>query len=649
MTGEPIERRLAAILSADVVGYSRLMAADETGTLTRLEALRRELIDPSIAGHRGRTVKLIGDGMLVEFPSAVEAVRCAIEIQRACSERHADSSSDTKLELRIGINLGDVIVRGDNLYGDGVNVAARLESVAEPGGICISRAVRDQVRDKLVVRLDDLGEIEVKNIARPVRVFRVRTGEQPAESRPSAIKVPASEGPSIVVLPFANMSGDPEQEYFSDGITEDLITDLSKIPGLLVIARNSSFAFKGKAVDIVEICKQFRVRYALEGSVRKAGQRVRITAQLIDGATGGHLWAERYDRELTDIFAVQDEVTRQIVTALKINFDKARSAQATPAAPARIEAHDCFLRGRELMQTTNLSREGVRSAGEWFRRAVELDPTYPGGYGGLAQVYALQYQNQWGSNPADDLRQARRYVDEGLAQDPRDAYLHFQNALVSMFEKNYERWQSEVELALALNPNLALALNVRGTYTCTKASRSRACPLSNRRCGSTRPSGSITCTSSPWPISSPVSWRRRSRCFASASRSIPAPICRASIWRPRSPIWAGLTKHVRSGASSERSIRPMPRRRICAVLPYELWTSSACSTACARPACRRIRTFATQMNPPFLVCHSRASGNPSNRRHRDRNSGFRIASLAAERLRCPGSASVRNDDRCVLS
>ena len=462
MTGEHVERRLAAILSADVVGYSRLMAADETGTLTRLESLRSDLVEPLIAEHRGRTVKLIGDGMLVEFPSAVEAVQCAIEIQRASAERDAASPSGSKLELRIGINLGDVIVRGDDLYGNGVNVAARLESIADPGGICISRAVRDQVRDKLAVRLDDLGDVEVKNIARPVRVFRVRTGEPKEGARPSTAKPAVSEGPSIVVLPFTNMSGDPEQEYFSDGITEDIITDLSKIPGLLVIARNSSFSFKGKAVDIVEICRQFRVRYALEGSVRKAGQRVRITAQLIDGVTGGHLWAERYDRELTDIFEVQDDVTRQIVAALKINLDKARPAQVSPAAPARIEAHDCFLRGRELMQTTHLSKEGVRSAGEWFRRAVELDPTYPGGYGGLAQVYALQYQNQWGSDPTDDLRRARRHVDEGLAQDPCDAYLHFQNALVSMFEKNYERWQNEVEQALALNPNLALALNVRG-------------------------------------------------------------------------------------------------------------------------------------------------------------------------------------------
>lgn len=450
-------------MSIDVAGYSRQMGVDEAGTLQRLETCRRELVDPSIAAHRGRTVKLMGDGALVEFASAVDAVQCAVAIQDGAALRNAAIDADHKLEFRIGINLGDIIVRGDDLYGDGVNVAARLEAIAEPGGICLSRSVRDQVRDKLEQRLDDLGDVEVKNIARPVRVFRVRLGDMsatlPLDGKSDA---PTSEGPSIVVLPFTNMSGDPEQEYFSDGISEDIITDLSKIPGLLVIARNSSFAFKGKAVNVTDVCKQFGVNCALEGSVRKAGQRVRITAQMIDGATGGHLWAERYDRELTDIFEVQDDVTRHIVAALKINLERSRPEQAVSSSPERIEAHDCFLRGRELLLTTRLSKDGVHQASEWFRRAIEADPTYAAGYGGMGQVYALRYPNQWGNDPVDDLQQARRHTDAALARDPDDPFIHFVDAITSMFEKNYERWQSAIERALALNPNLALALNVRG-------------------------------------------------------------------------------------------------------------------------------------------------------------------------------------------
>ncbi len=467
MTDDRVERRLAAILSSDVVGYSRMMEADETGTLRRLEAHRRDLIDPTIAAHAGRIVKLMGDGALVEFASAVDAVRCAVEVQLATLTCNANVPTEQKLEFRIGINLGDIIVRGEDIYGDGVNVAARLEGLAEPGGICISRSVRDQVRDKLDCRFEDLGDVEIKNIARPVRVFRVLLRDNPALKAPAQSKstvTAASEGPSIVVLPFNNISGDPEQEYFSDGISEDIITDLSKVPGLLVIARNSAFAFKGKAINVADVCKQFRVKYALEGSVRKAGQRVRITAQLIDGASGGHLWAERYDRLLTDIFDLQDELTREIVSALKLKLGKADPARLSNAGTRSVEAHDCYLRGRECFHATNYQREGANQAAIWFRRAIELDPGYVGGYGGLTQVYLLEHQNHWGADPKEALKSARRFADEALARDQNDAFIHYVGALVAMFEKDFERWQKETDAALALNPSFALALNSRGVF-----------------------------------------------------------------------------------------------------------------------------------------------------------------------------------------
>ena len=332
------ERRLAAILSADVVGYSRLMGADESGTLARLKTHRGEIIDPKIAEHHGRIAKLMGDGVLVEFASVVDAVQCATDIQRAMADRNADVAEERRIELRIGINVGDIIVDGDDIYGDGVNVAARLEGLAEPGGVCISRSTRDQVRDKLDLALKDMGEVEVKNIARPVRVFRIHIAEQglappPDSPRTSAGRARTSDQQSIAVLPFENMSGDPEQEYFADGIAEDIITALSKVSGMFVIARNSSFTYKGQAVPVQKVSNALGVRHILEGSVRKAGNRVRITAQLVDGTSGGHLWAERYDRDLKDIFAVQDDVNQQIVSALEVELKAGEDKRLVSTKP----------------------------------------------------------------------------------------------------------------------------------------------------------------------------------------------------------------------------------------------------------------------------------------------------------------------------
>jgi TolB-like protein/class 3 adenylate cyclase len=309
-----VERRLAAILAADVAGYSRLMGADEEGTLAALKALRRELIDPKVKEHRGRIVKTTGDGLLVEFASVIDAVRCAVEIQRDMADRNADVPPERRIEFRVGINIGDIIIDEGDIYGDGVNVAARLEALAEPGAICVSRMVRDQVRDKLDFAFDDRGEQQVKNIARPVRVFLVRPGAAgPASPGPTLGKAPAPEKPSIAVLPFQNMSGDPEQEYFADGVVEDIITALSRNRAFFVISRNTTFTYKGPAVDVAKVARELGVRYALEGSVRRGGNRVRITAQLIDATTGHHLWADRYDRELADVFAVQDEIARTII------------------------------------------------------------------------------------------------------------------------------------------------------------------------------------------------------------------------------------------------------------------------------------------------------------------------------------------------
>lgn len=350
MAAERNVRRLCVILVADVAGYSRLMGADEDGTLSALTAHRRELIDPAVALHAGRIVKTTGDGLLIEFASVVDAVRCAIDIQRGMAERNCAVPQDRRLVFRIGLNLGDVIVQNDDLYGDGVNVAARLEALAEPGGICLSASAHEQVRDKIAtVRFEDLGEQRVKNIARPVRAYRVALGF----ARPLVIPVPAlPDGPTIAVLPLENLSDDPEQEHFADGLVEDLITDLSRIAGLLVIARNSTFIYKGRRVTIADVGRELGVHYVVEGSVRKLDNRVRITAQLIDAATSTHVWAERYDRDLTDIFAVQDEVAREIVGALRLRLTPEAGLKLSPeSTPTKLKllAPRPFAAGRRGM------------------------------------------------------------------------------------------------------------------------------------------------------------------------------------------------------------------------------------------------------------------------------------------------------------
>jgi adenylate cyclase len=414
MAGERVNRKLAAILAADVVGYSRLMAADEAGTLAALKRHRETIFDPAVAAHNGRVVKLIGDGAIVEFASVVDAVNCALSVQRSGAPAPDRGAAQSAIVLRIGINLGDVITDGEDIYGDGVNIAARLEPLAEPGGVCISSIVNESIGNRIDIRLQDGGEVTVKNIDRPIRIWRWQPGSPAANSRQPNAPNPAAKAAtaSIAVLPFINMSGDAEQEYFSDGISEDIITDLSKIAGLIVIARNSSFTYKGRSVDVRAIGRELGVRSVLEGSIRRAGQRVRITAQLIDAETGGHIWADRYDRDLTDIFEVQDDVTRRIVNALKVTLSPAEKARLAESEPSNIDAYDSFLRGRELMHGKEKNRATFEGAIRFLRNALTLDQNYSQAYACLAFAHIFDYQNRWSDDPDNSLKLAKQYAQQ---------------------------------------------------------------------------------------------------------------------------------------------------------------------------------------------------------------------------------------------
>lgn len=455
-------RRLAAILVADVVGYSRMMAADESGTIATLKRHREKLFNPAVTANNGRVVKLIGDGTLVEFTSVVDAVNCALAIQRDIQQQ---VNAKNTILLRIGVNLGDVIIDGDDIYGDGVNVAARLEPLAEPGGICIASIVNESIANRVSVKFVDGGEVLLKNIDRPIRIWKWQPGtaEFPKEDLKAAPAVAKPGRPSIAVLPFANMSGDPDQEYFSDGITEDIITDLSKVAGLLVIARNSSFSYKGKNVDVRTIGRDLGVRSVLEGSIRRVGNRVRITAQLIDTADGGHLWAERYDRELTDIFAVQDEVTLQIVSALRVTLSPAEKARVVEYGTSNVAAHDAFLRGRELILAPKKDRASYERAIVAFNNAIVLDPDYGAPYAGIAMAHNVDYHNHLTDECANALDFAAGFVDEAIARGPNDPFALFVAAIVATFRGKFKDAARWADAALALSPSYAPAHMARGT------------------------------------------------------------------------------------------------------------------------------------------------------------------------------------------
>jgi adenylate cyclase len=451
-----LERRLAAILAADVVGYSRLMGEDEVGTLDRLKSLRKEVVQPRIAERKGRVVKLMGDGLLAEFPTVIEAVRCAVDIQHAMADREIGVTEDSRIRLRIGVNLGDIIVEGSDIYGDGVNVAARLEGLAEPGGICISGPAFDTVEGKLDLAFEDMGAQHVKNIAKPIRAYRLAPGS--ARKVPLADfeeRLPVSDKPSIAVLPFANMSADPEQEYFADGITEDIITELSKFRTLFVIARNSSFAFKGQPLDARQISAKLGVRYVVEGSVRRAGNRVRITAQLIDAAEDQHIWAQRYDRELEDIFAVQDEVTFAIVSTIEPQLATSARKRALRKRSDNLDAWENYQRG--LWHTFQYKPEERDAALAFFHRAIELDPTFAPAYAGLG--YALYVYIILGASPdrKSDLERAFEASQTAVRLDDQDPFGWVALTRGHLLRAEHDAAISAADTAIALNPNFALA------------------------------------------------------------------------------------------------------------------------------------------------------------------------------------------------
>lgn len=454
-----VERRLTTILAADIVGYSRLMGADEVATLDEMKAHRDELIEPKLSAHHGRTIKLMGDGMLVEFASVVQAVEFAIDMQRSVRERNAAVAEDRRLVYRIGINLGDVIVDGDDIYGDGVNVAARLEALAEPGGICVRRNVRDEVRDKLAVGFDDLGEIEVKNIARPVRCFALRFdgdgGGAVRHAAPAAAAV--SEKPAIAVLPFANMSADTDQDYFADGVVDEIITGLARIRWLTVIARNSTFAYKGASPDIRQVGRDLAVRYVVEGSVRKAGNSVRITAQLADAGTGGHLWADRFTGALDDIFDLQDQVTVGVVAAIEPSVRQAEIERAKRKRPDSLDAYDLYLRA---LEQSYVYSPAARSAGlALLDKAIAIDPDYAEAHGVAA--FCLQQQYLWGGRSAADREAALCHAEAVMASRTDDATaLAFAALALSSLDARHDVALVMVERALGHNPNSATAHNV---------------------------------------------------------------------------------------------------------------------------------------------------------------------------------------------
>jgi len=500
MTTEGFRRKLTAILSADAAGYSRLMGEDEEATVRTLTAYR-EMMSTLIQKHQGRVVDSPGDNLLAEFASVVDAVRCGVETQEELRARNAELPEDRKMEFRIGINLGDVIEEGERIYGDGVNIAARVEGLAEPGGICISGTVYEHIKDKLALWEEFLGEHTVKNIKEPVRVYRVRMEPGPEAPKVSIEKTPGlrpwkwtalgavavfilvvaaaavwkfylrpaspppvvmpeevpalklPDKPSIAVLPFANISGDPEQEFFSDGITEEIITGLSKVPRLFVIARNSSFTYKGKPVMVQQVGQELGVRYVLEGSVRKAGERVRIMAQLVDATTGKHLWAEKYDRALKDIFAVQDEIMMKVIAALQVKLTEGEQALIVAGGTDNFEAYAKFLQGVEYAKRMN--KEGTLLARKIAEEAIALDPNYPRGYRLLATTHFIDVQLGISASPGQSLAKAAELYQKVIDMDPTDAVAHAFLGYVYTLMRQYEKGITEVEKAVALNPNAA--------------------------------------------------------------------------------------------------------------------------------------------------------------------------------------------------
>ena len=451
-------RRLAAILAADVVGYSGMMEVDEAGTLARLKAARRAVVDPTIADFGGRIVKTTGDGLLCEFPSAVDAVGCAVAVQEAMAEREPDG--DAGLRFRVGVNVGDIIVDGDDIMGDGVNVAARLEALAEPGGLCVSEAVNDHVRGKLEIALHDAGKTHLKNISRDVGIWRWSPEGSSTDQAPASQNPAAPDRPSLAVLPFTNMSGDPEQEYFADGMTEDVITLLSTVPDLFVIARNSTFAYKGRSPDVRRVATELGVRYVLEGSVRKAGNRIRVTAQFIDAETGAHIWADRFDRDLDDIFAVQDEVAQGIAGALQSRLLIAESAYMGRKPPEKLDAWGNVIRARILMYAYR--RQDIDAADPFARRALAIQPDYAPAHAVLSQILAWRSYNGWADDWLEEARTAMEHAKQALVREGNNPAVLMDVAHAYAWIGLFLKAAPIAERAVELNPNAALSCAVCG-------------------------------------------------------------------------------------------------------------------------------------------------------------------------------------------
>src|SRR5712691_3744711 len=453
-----VERKLMAILAADVAGYSKLMGADEEGTLARLKAHRHRLVDPKITKHRGRIIKTTGDGLLAEFPSAVDAVRCAVEVQRGMIAGNVDVPPKKKFRFRVGINVGDIMLHGGDIFGDGVNVAARLENLAEPGGICVSGRVQEDVRDKLDIAFEDMGEQKLKNIARPVRVYRVRLNEAISRAEP-ALTLP--DKPSIAVLPFQNLSGDPGQEYFADGITEEITTALARLRGFFVIARNSAFTYKGRTVDVKQIGRELGVRYVLEGSVRKVGRRVRIGVQLADAGTGREIWAERYERALAGLFTLQDEIAASVVVAVEPQLYAAESERVQQKSPGRLDAWDFVIRA--LSHMWRLTRNDNAAALDLLSAALRLDPTYARALGLHAWLSLWHVHNGFSTaGLAATLPSAAERARAAVASDRNDAWARLALGFAHMYRREHTDAIEELHAALDLNPNFALGHSCLG-------------------------------------------------------------------------------------------------------------------------------------------------------------------------------------------
>ena len=459
MSADRVERRLAAILAADVAGYSRLIGADEEGTLARLRAIRRELVDPKIGEHRGRIVKTTGDGLLIEFASVVDALRCAVEVQQAMRQKNADILPPERIEFRIGIHQGDIVVEDGDIFGDGVNVAARLEGISEPGGICVSARVQEDAAGRVNVEFEDIGEPELKNITRRVRAYRIHvTDSAPTTlgSLPNVLEI--QNKPSIAVFPFQNMSGDPDQEYFADGMVEDIITALSRFRSLFVIARNTSSTYKGKAIDIKQVGRELGVRYVLEGSVRRAGGRVRITGQLIDTETGAHLWADKIDGTLEDVFELQDRVASSVVGAIAPAVELAESERAKRKPPANLDSYDLYLRGSAAVWAGHL-----REAITYFKRAIEKDPELAPAYGLCAGAYVVLQAYTGVPISREEQAEAVRFANLAATLGTDDALTLVRAAqALAKFDQQYERALAMSDRAVGLNPSFASIWLIHG-------------------------------------------------------------------------------------------------------------------------------------------------------------------------------------------